>query len=313
MCTKNSRTGYNANNIGRCKALLNPDIRGTLNINAIRKDDLNSMSEKAEELSEIISKKLAQNRDVLSHDFFKKNPLTNTKFFILDDVLPESIVHEIYRNFPDMDSFFYKNTFREKKLVFAKVDQLPNPLLADIIDSFQTDGVISETARITGISDIEGDPSLYAGGISRMDLSHFLNPHIDNSHDGDRTRYRRLNLLFYVTPNLAEGDGGNLELWNDDLTTPLKIPAKFNRLVVIETHKTSWHSVDAVTSDLSRCCVSNYFFSESSPTGKDYYHVTSFLGRPEQPVRRIYGRMDNFLRQSVATLLGVTRGKRLSR
>ena len=29
----------------------------------------------------------------------------------------------------------------------------------------------------------------------------FLNPHVDNSHDANREKYRRLNLLFYVSPD----------------------------------------------------------------------------------------------------------------
>ena len=32
-----------------------------------------------------------------------------------------------------------------------------------------------------------------------MDLGHFLNPHIDNSHDAKRERYRRFNLLYGVS------------------------------------------------------------------------------------------------------------------
>ena len=97
------------------------------------------------------------------------------------------------------------------------------------------------------------------------------------------------------------------------MTNPHKIAAGFNRLIVMETTKTSWHSVDPVKTDRRRCCVSNYYFSECSPSGEDYYHVTSFLGRPEQPVRRLYGRLDNFLRQKVAMFTGMSRGKNRTR
>ena len=146
-----------------------------------------------------------------------------------------------------------------------------------------------------------------------MDRTHFLNPHIDNSHDASRERYRRLNLLFYVTPGITEEDGGNFELWDEKVRNPHKIVSGFNRLVVMETTKTSWHSVDPVKSDIQRCCVSNYYFSKHSPAGEDYYHVTSFLGRPGQVGKRLYGRLDNFLRQNIATLTGMSRGKHLSR
>ena len=87
----------------------------------------------------------------------------------------------------------------------------------------------------------------------------------------------------------------------------------FNRLIVMETNASSWHSVNPVTVDAVRCCVSNYYFSKQSPSGEDYYHVTSFLGRPGQPLRRIYGRVDNLLRQFVATRFKISRGKDLGR
>lgn len=207
----------------------------------------------------------------------------------------------------------FADTFREKKYTFAKLGELKNPLPEQVTDCLQSQPVIDEIKQITQMVDLEGDASLYAGGLSRMEKSHFLNPHIDNSHDGDRMRYRRLNLLYYVSPDLKEEDGGNFELWDRQVKNPLKLPSKYNRLIVMETNNKSWHSVDVVQSEVARCCLSNYYFTRSSPTGDDYYHVTSFTGRPGQPFRIFYGRVDNFLRQKVATVLGLSRGKKLSR
>ncbi|EGH74806.1 hypothetical protein PSYAR_30109, partial [Pseudomonas syringae pv. aceris str. M302273] len=41
------------------------------------------------------------------------------------------------------------------------------------------------------------------------------------------------------------------------------IVSAFNRLVVMETNKDSWHSVSAVSVSTARCCVSNYYFPRS--------------------------------------------------
>jgi len=57
--------------------------------------------------------------------------------------------------------------------------------------------------------------------------------------------------------------------------------------------------------------VSNYYFSDISPDGDEYFHVTSFLGRPEQPVRRYLGVLDNGLRNLVSRILKIGRGKNL--
>jgi len=264
-------------------------------------------------LSQIIEERLESNKDQLSRQFFSQNLNTTTKFFILDDLLPEKITLEIYKNFPDKSRFNFNDTFREKKLTFKNLNSLENPIIQNITDSFQMDNVIKTIEKITKIQNLGGDPSLYAGGLSRMDLTHFLNPHIDNSHDANKIRYRRFNLLFYVTPKIKESDGGNFELWDKKIKKPLKISSTFNRLVVIETNKYSWHSVDPVCSDIQRCCVSNYYFSKSSPENKEYYHVTSYLGRPGERFRRIYGRIDNALRDNFVKITGISRGKKLIR
>ena len=133
-----------------------------------------------------------------------------------------------------------------------------------------------------------------------MDQGCFLNPHIDNSHDKDRKNYRVLNLLYYVTPDWQESYGGNLELWDDGLKSPQRtICSKFNRLVIMKTNKNSYHSVSPVIYDNQRCCVSNYYFSPVSPESEDYFHVTSFRGRPEQKLRDLVLQADIVIRDSI--------------
>ena len=52
-----------------------------------------------------------------------------------------------------------------------------------------------------------------------------------------------LNLLYYVSPDWSHESGGNLELWdNGPEGQPREIVSRQNRLVLMATHKTSWHS-----------------------------------------------------------------------
>ena len=228
--------------------------------------------------------------------------------------MPNEFVFDAFNNFPkEISEWLYMNTFRGRKYTYKELDKLGSDIVANLTDSFPDQGLIKSISEITNINDLVSGPSLYAGGISRMDYGHFLNPHVDNSHDGNRKKYRRLNLLFYVTPGLEKKYGGNLELWDTKVLKPLKISCKFNRLIVMETTPFSYHSVDKISKNVQRCCISNYYFSDASPTGKDYYHVTSFLGRPNQSLRRIYGRADNFLRNTFVKLTGLARGRKYKR
>jgi Rps23 Pro-64 3,4-dihydroxylase Tpa1-like proline 4-hydroxylase len=235
---------------------------------------------------------------------------TTTRHFYVDDFLPIEIAKTAYDAFPrDGAGFFSKETFREKKRTSAHLSEYA-PILADLTYALQDPAVVGKVAEILRFEKIEPDPSLYAGGLSMMFKGDFLNPHIDNSHDAKRDRYRRLNLLFYVAPDWKLENGGNFELWNEDQSVPCTILSKQNRLLVMETNKTSWHSVSPVTVDTPRCCVSNYYFSEISPDHTDYFHVTSFTGRPDEPIKKIVGVADNALRNVVSKTLGVGRGKK---
>jgi hypothetical protein len=178
-----------------------------------------------------------------------------------------------------------------------------NPLIRDALFGFQAPGVIEAVTAITGLRDMVGDPKLYAGGISAMTRGQFLDPHIDNSHDSEGRLYRVLNLLYYVTPEWRSENGGNLELWDEAVRERLEIPSLFNRLVIMETNQTSWHSVNRVRVNGRRCCVSNYYFSPHSPNGVEVSHITFFHGRPEQPLRRLLASADGHARTLLRRLI----------
>lgn len=221
---------------------------------------------------------------------------TTTRHCFLDDVLPEQAALAIYAALPSGAQGFHRtDDFRDRESVTPHLDRLP-PIINEAMFAMQASEVLRAVQAITGIAALEPDPLLYAGGVAMMFEGDFLNPHIDNSHDAERMRYRRVNLLYYVTPGWREEYGGNLELWNEDVTRPVTIPSLFNRLVLMETTPQSWHSVSPVRSSGPRCALRNFYFSRNSPKGRDYCHVTSFTGRPEQKLRRAWGMVDNSLR-----------------
>lgn len=237
---------------------------------------------------------------------------THTRHFVIEGLLPEEIARAIYAAFPrNADGFLDQQSFREKKKTLANLDDQPQ-ILRDITYAMQSVEVVDKVAELLGMAHLAPDPSLYAGGLSMMLKGNFLNPHIDNSHDGGRGLYRRLNLLYYVTPDWALENGGNFELWDSKVKKQKTIVSKFNRLVVMDTNRDSWHSVSKVVVENPRCCVSNYYFSKISPDDDDYFHVTSFSGRPDETSKRLIGVVDNYLRNTISKVLQVRRGKSLN-
>ena len=260
-------------------------------------------------LTAILVERLRADRGQFA-DAFNTPSGTRTRHFICDNLFPPEIAAAIGNAFPkDYAGFKTRDDFRERKRTSVHLDNHP-PILKEVTFAFQSPEVIDEIGAITGVSTLEPDPKLYAGGLSIMVRGDYLHPHIDNSHDSARQRYRRLNLLYYVSPDWTDANGGNFELWNDSVTEPKIIVSRFNRLVVMETNNHSCHSVNEVICDRPRCCVSNYFFSKDSPTGRDYYHVTAFKGRPGTFNARALFFIDAAVRNIAARTLKIGRGRK---
>jgi len=226
------------------------------------------------------------------------------KSFVVNDLLPAEVAAAIAQSFPPLEKMVLKNHLGELKYVGVQMNQYAG-LLEETIYAFQDPRLVQLVGQICGLQDLIPDEHLYAGGISAMVQGHFLNPHLDNSHDFERKRYRALNLLYYTAPGWQLDYGGSLELWDDGPKgKPRTIESRFNRLAVMQTDKTSWHSVSPVHHNGTRKCVSNYFFSVQPVDGQKDYHVTSFRGRPEQKFKDLLMQGDNALRQAVKETLG---------
>lgn len=247
--------------------------------------------------------------DVLSEEFLKSSKEVGVRYCVVDDLLPKEVALRISDAFPNPESMRLMSSFREKKYTSKSFEKY-DPLAGEMTFAIQDPRVIAVVERITKIQNQIPDPSLYAGGLSAMVNGHFLGPHLDNSHDGSRQYYRTLNLLYYITPEWNLESGGNLELWDQSVRRNATIVSRFNRLAIMETTPFSWHSVSKVRTDMVRKCVSNYYFSNQSPTGEEYFNVTSFSARPEQPFRRILARVDNHLRQAIRKIAPNGLGKK---
>ena len=250
-------------------------------------------------LADLILDKLISNKFDLKSEF---NQIGQINSCVIDDLLPEDIALKIYQAFPSPEEMTSYKSLRENKRIAAQMD-LYNPLLEEVVFAFQDKRIVKVVEEITGLNQMIPDEHLYAGGISLMATGNFLNPHLDNSHDNERENYRVLNLLYYCTPNWDINNGGNLELWDNGMEEKQRvIHSKFNRLALMITNKTSIHSVSKVVANGKRCCVSNYYFSKKPAEPNEYFHVTSFYGRPEEPIKNIFLRLDALLRQTIRGL-----------
>lgn len=253
------------------------------------------MADARDALAEGIAARLAESSASARAQWQASAPIRHC---VIDALLPEAEARALAARFPPPAQMRLRNTFRERKWVSAQMDR-HDPQLEAALFAFHAPSVVAAVRAMVGKADLHPDPQLYAGGLSVMGRGHFLNPHIDNSHDAQRARWRNLNLLYYLGPEDAERDegGGELELWPQGVAgAPLRIAACFNRLVIMETHDQAWHSVRPITREAPRLCLSNYYFGDTPMRAAQRFHVTRFRARPGQPLRDALSRADGALR-----------------
>lgn len=119
-----------------------------------------------------------------------------------------------------------------------------------------------------GLADQFGLPPLHmettGGGYHLVPPGGYLEVHSDFSRSPESGRYRRLNVLTYLN-DWQEGDGGELELW-DDHGPVERIPPTFGTTVAFVTSSGSWHGHPAPTRDW-RVSLAAYFFTDGPPAG----------------------------------------------
>ncbi len=238
-------------------------------------------------LTDLILKRLDEAKIDLKQQFFQVSPLKISRYFTLDNLLPESLALEIYANFPKPKNMHMLNGLGRLKLKYSHLKDMPQ-IIRDINASIQDPRVVKAIENITEVKNLLPDVSRFAGGVSTLMKGFYLNPHIDISHNAENKNfYRAANVLYYVSPNWKLENGGNYEIWDDKVEQCIVVPSLFNRLLVMETNSVSWHGVSEVLCDQPRCCIFNYYFSEQSPEGKNFSKtVASFKARPEQKIHR---------------------------
>ena len=253
-------------------------------------------------LAEAIAQQLTDHKAALQDFWEQSGPV---RHFYLDDLLPENIAQKIYSSLPDPQTLMLRDSVKERKRVGIKLENYA-PEMEAILFAFQDDRVLKIVGEITGMDDLHADASLYGSGISQMMEGDFLLPHLDNSHDGDGKLYRVLNALFYITPEWPADGGGNLELWDKSMKQHLEVHARFNRLVMMETHTESVHSVNKVVKPNGvRACISNYYFSAEPANHKEHVHKTTFFARPEDGmVKKITLNMEGTAKNFLSKFFG---------
>lgn len=176
---------------------------------------------------------------------YKETFVTSLPFnhIVIDDLFTQNFLHELHQKFPtptDKVWWLYDNPL-EKKLAFNAIEQLPE-IFHKFFEFMNSNEFIEFLQDISGVTGIIADHNLNGGGLHQILQGGKLDVHEDyNIHKG-LNAFRKLNAILYLNPGWKNEYGGDLEIWDAEMTQCVKkIPPQFGRLVIFRTDQTSNH------------------------------------------------------------------------
>jgi|APSaa5957512535_1039671.scaffolds.fasta_scaffold13318_6 Rps23 Pro-64 3,4-dihydroxylase Tpa1-like proline 4-hydroxylase len=187
-------------------------------------------------------KKIINEHDVieLSKKFINKDPFHH---IIIDNFLIEKFAKQLKENFPnenDHSWWKYDNPL-EKKFAFNVIDELHN-CFNEFFSYLNSKEFLLWLEKLTSLNGLIADHDLRGGGLHLIKPGGKLDVHEDFNIHSELNLLRKINIIVYLNEPWKESWGGNLELWNHDMTQMnKKILPIFNRAVIFRTDMNSNH------------------------------------------------------------------------
>ena len=176
----------------------------------------------------------------ISEDFKASEPFNHV---VVDNFLDNSIADLLCDHFPgpsDVSWWMYDNPL-ERKYAFDRVRELDS-CFVEIFEYFNSPLFLDQLKSLSGLENLIADPALRGSGLHMIGPGGKLDVHEDFNIHKDLKAFRRLNLIVYLNKDWKEEWGGNLEIWDSDMTRLHRtvLPAH-NRAVIFRTDQNSNH------------------------------------------------------------------------
>ena len=189
---------------------------------------------------------------------------------VLDNLFADEVLEAVLAGFPGRDEIEWAafDNPTEKKLGYRHTSPLKRDL-RDFLWEMSSPPVLRFLEELTGIEGLIPDPYFGGAGPHQILPGGFLKVHTDFNWHPLLKLDRRLNLLVYLNKDWPSEYGGELELWDREMTRcERKILPVFNRTVVFSTTDFSFHGHPrplACPEGRSRKSVSFYYYTNGRP------------------------------------------------
>jgi len=228
------------------------------------------------------------------------------RHIVIDNFLQTDFAEKLYEHFPPTKVLRkHYDGINERKAEGANFEDF-HPDFSRLREALMSPAFYAWVSRVTGIQDVFITNDHLGVGLHEGDNGSFLDVHIDFNIHPEKDVHRRLNLLIYMNRHWEPHYGGDLELWNAEVTECVKkVPPAFNRAVIFETSEISYHGYSRiqVPEGMSRKSVYAYFYTTERADAVPY-HDTIFKARPQDStVKKLVTPVKERLKNSVKAAL----------
>ncbi|MEO5874718.1 MAG: 2OG-Fe(II) oxygenase [Streptosporangiaceae bacterium] len=237
---------------------------------------------------------------------------------VIDDFLRPGALEQILLEFPEPDGSHWLeyDSGREVKLALQDAELL-GPATRAMLAEFNGQVFVEFAERLTGIDGLVPDPHLDGGGLHQTVAGGYLKIHADFNKSRRLNLDRRLNGILYLNRDWDPDWGGDLELWDRDMTRcVVRVPPVFNRFLLFATTDGANHGLpEPITCPPGRArrSMALYYYSNGRPDGEvEGDHTTLFRRRPGEDLRgSTRQRLRRWVPPALADLLARTGNTRL--
>lgn len=209
---------------------------------------------------------------------------------VLDDVLTAEAFAAAVAEFPARHDPFWKGYLHVNETKYSNTaPESWGPALQSIAREFCSAEFVDYLVSLTGIPDLRPDWSMDGGGLHQTLRGGHLNIHADfSTHHEHENWARRVNILLYLNDEWQEEWGGQLELWDKEMTGKQgTVTPKGNRMLVFTTSLDSFHGHPdplMCPPDTARRSMALYYFTEEESAVRK---STNYRARPEDGLKKV--------------------------
>jgi hypothetical protein len=215
-------------------------------------------------------------------------------FILMEHFVDDDVAREVAAAYPTFEEagrlgFAFNAVNERKKIQISDRTLFPEPV-ERLHQALSSPEFLATLSTISGIPNLMADHHLFGAGMHITGPHGRLDVHVDfNMLEIDNRRlYRRLNLLLYLNPACNEAWGGEIELWNREVTTCAQSYAPvMGRCLLFETSGVSFHGVapHKCPPNEVRRSFAAYYTLEAPANCEGLDHSTIFKGRPGEKFR----------------------------